>query len=124
MKNFNKNVSERPFGFTNLTKKIMTRYIGLMYEDAADFSEASIMREYLYLKEENNLGELLEGDCMIPLTKKLLTNYLGNMYEDAADFSLESIIREYLFLRDSENIPELFECDWVFSAESWGPKLG
>lgn len=118
MKNSNIiNVSDNSFGFTQLTRKIMTKYIGIMYEDNADFSDVSIRREYHFMKDSNNLMELLESHGMAAFKKRLIINFLGNMYEDNADYSDESIKMEFEFLNDNGNLHDLFQCDWVFSEE-------
>lgn len=115
MKNLiNQDVS---FGFTKLTRKFMAKYIEIMYEDAAEYTDESIMREYNYLRDSGNLHELFEGYGMAALANKIIKNYLSNMYEDAADYSDESIEREYKYIKDQGSLHDLFLCDWLFSEE-------
>ncbi len=120
MRNFNNpDVISVGFGFTSLTRRVITKYIGTMYEDAAEFSDESISREYYFLKDSGNLQDLFEGYGMVGLGKRLIKNYLGNIYQDAADYSDESVRREYHYLKDAERLHEFFECDWLFSEEIW-----
>lgn len=65
MSNFNNEIMEQlDFNNIPLTKQLLINYIGYTYENYADFSDDSLLREWLYLKDENKLQELFLAEIV------------------------------------------------------------
>lgn len=70
MKKFNdEQIVEMNLEFTPLTKQLMINYMKWQYEDAADFSDESIKREFWLLKDDNRLSEIFISEWLYSETR-------------------------------------------------------
>ena len=57
-------VNERNLEFMPLLKQQLKNYVSVNYEEAADYSNESLVAEYHYLKKNNQLHLLFEAECL------------------------------------------------------------
>lgn len=61
------NLEEMNLDETPLTKQLLENYVLRMYEEEADLSNESLMRELLLLKENDELQQLLLAEALTNL---------------------------------------------------------